>query len=435
MTNFRKTPGSKCVRWMGALLLSATTCSFTLAKVPTSQPDSANSPVAERLYPEGRSAFLPEHSTRGPHSVGVRTIKLVNPQQLNLTTQQLQDRALTIELWHPAPAHQNSSQYDNVTRLGKPFSVHANAERNASLLSPKDSDSRYPLVILSHGYTGYRTLMFYLAEHLASHGYLVAGIDHTDSTNANVTPDKAYAGFPSTLYHRSRDQLFVRDQLLNQNDFVASAVDKNSVGLVGYSMGGYGLMASIGGCYDFSLAALRQMNPNGTDEEHLKAQQLLNNCQQPSTGNLWQGAIAMAPWGNQLGIFPADRLESITTPTLTISGELDDVSIHSSIVQMHQQLGSQDKYLLTYKNARHNIAPHPAPLIAYQHEYDLGHYFEPAWSNQQINLINQHFALAMMDCHLKQKSSACDYLQLEGEVESGWKGFPQRFATGLSWQR
>jgi predicted dienelactone hydrolase len=40
----------------------------------------------------------------------------------------------------------------------------------------------FPLVIVSHGYPGNRFLLSHLTENLASKGYVVVAIDHTDST-------------------------------------------------------------------------------------------------------------------------------------------------------------------------------------------------------------------------------------------------------------
>lgn len=413
--------------WSIIGLLSITAISMT------SLASSATSAEPERLFPPERDIFVPSLSLRGKHSVGVKTISLVNPKQVDVNTQALSDRELTVELWYPTANHDEHSQYNNVTRLGKAFSLHGDAMRDAKI---KNSDAqRYPLVVISHGYTGYRSLMFYLAEHLASHGYIVAGIDHTDSTNADVAANNPYSGFPSTLYNRTRDQQFVRQQLIAESSPVSAAVDPESAALIGYSMGGYGLIASIGGCYEFSDDALKTMNPSASEQERTQAQQLFNNCQ-IIPQKPWQAAIAMAPWGNQLGVFNPQRLASISTPLLTITGDLDDVSIYESIKQMHNLIGSDEKHLLTYLNARHNIAAHPAPAVAYEDEYDLGHYFEAAWDSRQINIINQHVTLAMMNCHLKLDSSACELLELEGLASDGdgWKGFPKRFSTGLRWE-
>jgi hypothetical protein len=124
------------------------------------------------------------------------------------------------------------------------------------------------------------------------------------------------------------------------------------------------------------------------------------------------------------------------------------VSGYEGMQWLYNQTGRQDsnsKYMLTYHNARHNIAPHPAPAIARQNKMDFGHYHDASWSAQSINDINKHFALAMLDCHVKAISAQCEYLKLAPtpmdataakatENNSGWLGFPARYDTGLSWQ-
>ena len=103
--------------------------------------------------------------------------------------------------------------YKNVTRLQKPFELQGDAYRDAPALE----SGSFPLILLSHGFTGYRTQMFYLGEHLASHGYVVVGIDHKDSTNAEIkTPEDRPAGMISTLYNRARDQQFLLDYFSEQ---------------------------------------------------------------------------------------------------------------------------------------------------------------------------------------------------------------------------
>jgi predicted dienelactone hydrolase len=54
-------------------------------------------------------------------------------------------------------------------------------------------------VVVSHGYPGSRYLLAYLCENLASKGYVVVSIDHTDSTYRDV------ASFVSTVVNRSLD--------------------------------------------------------------------------------------------------------------------------------------------------------------------------------------------------------------------------------------
>lgn len=69
------------------------------------------------------------------------------------------------------------------------------------------SQAPYPLIIVSHGYPGTRYMMSYLTENLASKGYIVVAIKHTESTVVNK------ADFSSTLLNRPKDTLFTLDKI------------------------------------------------------------------------------------------------------------------------------------------------------------------------------------------------------------------------------
>lgn len=164
-------------------------------------------------------ADAPELAARGHYSVGVRTIELVHRNQVDIlhfdkatSKAPLYDRPLKIELWYPAviPA----SQQERTTYqmpvpggygfAGSPvFQIADRALRDA----PPLEGARFPLVIVSHGYPGSRYFMTYLTANLASKGYIVAAIDHTDSVFDEMR------GFQSTLLNRSSDQLFAIDSL------------------------------------------------------------------------------------------------------------------------------------------------------------------------------------------------------------------------------
>lgn len=420
---------------------------LTSALALASLSSAATEPVsAEQLYPALSAEVLPALSARGSYPVGVSTLTITNPAQLDLNTQSLQDRQLRLEVWYPARQAAALTSYQNQSRSGVPFSIQANASRDSAI----DQSSKFPLVVLSHGYTGYRTIMFYLGEHLASHGYIVAAIDHTDSTNAEVDMKKApFAGFVSTLFNRSRDQQFVLAHLRSSNTFLQPQLDGTKAAVIGYSMGGFGAVNTVGGCYDFSAASTAAFTGSKDEKQINQLQQLLNTCaggQAPAQMKVdpaWKAAIALAPWGGQHQLFAAPALQQIKVPMLYIAGDQDDISGYDGIRWLFQHSGSKDKYLLTYQQARHNIAPHPAPQATSSNELDLGHYYEPAWSNRTLNEINKHFALAMLDCHVKAVASQCRYLQLPASPTSkdasgkelGFTGFAPRYATGLLWQQ
>src|SRR4029078_74904 len=102
------------------------------------------------------------------------------------------------------------------------FQVLGKALRDAVPATPAAGE-RFPLVVVLHGYPGSRTFLSYLTENLASKGYVVAAIDHTDSVFGEVK------GFASTLLNRSNDQLFTIDAL---GDF-GGVVDPSRVAILG----------------------------------------------------------------------------------------------------------------------------------------------------------------------------------------------------------
>ncbi|MCZ0901596.1 dienelactone hydrolase, partial [Microcoleus sp. HI-ES] len=80
-----------------------------------------------------------------------------------------------------------------------------------------------PTIVFSHGLGSVRTDLRYLAEHLASHGYVVAALEHPGSNETNT--NAAMAGkcpllAPQEFLDRPKDISFVLDELtkLNQTD-------------------------------------------------------------------------------------------------------------------------------------------------------------------------------------------------------------------------
>lgn len=136
----------------------------------------------------------PELAPRGAYGVGVRTVALMNTDQLDVLHAKdgqtpRYNRPITVEVWYPAriPVGKAANvSYEQVMGTANdpkrpliPFSFAGRALRDAT---PDPGTGAYPLVIVSHGYVGSRYLMTYLTENLASKGYVVVAIDHTEST-------------------------------------------------------------------------------------------------------------------------------------------------------------------------------------------------------------------------------------------------------------
>lgn len=360
----------------------------------------------------------PELARFGNHDVGVRTIEITNPQQPDIlkSPATLADRSLKIEIWYPAQLKANeqahtvyvSPMVGRATRpeMPKTFDIPGKALRDAQ---PKQG-AAYPLVVVSHGYPGSRIFLSYLTENLASKGYIVAAIDHTDSVFGEVR------GFPSTLINRSPDQLFTIQELTRlskqADHFLSKIVDHDRVAIVGYSMGGYGAMASGGASYNASSGMLKQLPmPKITPPSNLKA------------------IVAIAPWGAQPPVeaWSEETAKGLKLPSLFIVGDNDDVSgYEQGVKKLYNWSTNSNRCMLTYQNARHNVGGNPAPANVPLDFQGRESFEEPVWRKDRITAINQHYITAFLDLNLKSDESKSAYLKPDG------KGFQRRWFLGLT---
>ena len=355
----------------------------------------------------------PRLAFSGPQSVGVRTLHLINRDQVDVvnSTDRIRrhDRPLTVELWYPSrPGTGESLPYNSILRDGhRPCQLHGAARRGADA-----AGTGFPLVILSHGWPGTRLLMGHLGEKLASHGYVVASIDHTDSTYA----DKS--ALASTLVNRPLDTAFVRQEL-------AAVADISAYAIIGYSMGGYGALVSAGAAIAPEALTMDGSPPHGLWDPLLA----------PQVSPALKAIIPIGPWGRQRGVWNAKGLAGIKVPMLIMAGSADDVSGYAPGMRpIFTEAVNSRRHLLTFVNAAHNAAaPHPAPEEAWEPSphldfHPIEHYADPVWDTLAMNNIAQHFALAFLDRHLKGQTDRDAWLTDE------FKGFQPGTAKGLTFE-
>jgi len=385
----------------------------------------------------------PELSPRGTYAVGVRTVTFVNKGQVDILkskdgTDPLYDRPLKVEIWYPASLPGGTKElvtYESV--LGRsndpkrpviPFTFTGRAVRDAA---PNTRDGVFPLVIVSHGYPGSRYLLTYLTENLASKGYVVAAIDHTESTYSDLS------GFQSTLLNRPKDILFVLNQLAELSKpkgkhFLSGLADAGNTAIIGYSMGGYGVLNVAGAGYSPQLATFFTNMTGGSKAIGVRTTQSAQY--KASMDSRIKAVVAFAPWGMERGIWDAEGLQGLRIPAFFIAGSQDDVSGYEKGVKaIYTGSINADRYMLVYVNARHNVAPNPPPAQTFQPGMSMDeyyHYAEPAWNERRINNINQHFVTAFLGIHLK-KQDFQKYLQPEPDTTKPWPGFKPRTSVGL----
>src|SRR5262245_41692775 len=273
---------------------------------------------AQTNHVDGITPSAPELAAYGQYAIGVRTLQVTDTNRPDiLNTKEggataRYDRTLTIEVWYPATlaaGQKAGGEYRTITRdPAIATTLYGKAVRDAA---PLASGGPFPLVIVSHGYPGNRFLMSHLTENLASKGFVVASIDHKDST---YDDQKA---FGSTLYNRAFDQLFVLKEMdrlgrSGSGSFLSGIVDASRTAIVGYSTGGYGVV-NVGGGGDSKVSeALTGAPPN-----HLLAERGASNREYlKSMYPRIKAVIAIAPWGMQVGFWDAEGLKGIRTPVL-----------------------------------------------------------------------------------------------------------------------
>lgn len=151
------------------------------------------------------------------------------------------------------------------------------------LYLPAAASERKPLILFTHGLFSVERELTYLAEHLASHGYVVAVPEHPGSNEAHLRQvlnkpsgslfdtDPAYLARLASLMqegkllsgeellNRPRDLSFVLDELarLNQtSETLRGKLGTQNVLVVGYSLGGATALSIAGG--ELQLESLKQ---------------------------------------------------------------------------------------------------------------------------------------------------------------------------------
>jgi predicted dienelactone hydrolase len=215
----------------------------------------------------------------GPYQIGTITVMLVDESRQELYSGVAgQPRRLMVQIWYPAEPETNAKTVPWVEEidviapaisefLGFPhwFLNHlkyakSNAYKDAPVAKAVD---RYPVLLFSHGWDGFRAQNTFQVEELASHGYVVAAPDHTYGAVATVFPDgevvfinhqalHSEAGLPEDQFNAAAhllgdqwagDLSFILDSLENPQpgsglETLEGRLDFERVGALGHSTGG-----------------------------------------------------------------------------------------------------------------------------------------------------------------------------------------------------
>ncbi|HNH48937.1 MAG TPA: hypothetical protein PKY30_17975, partial [Myxococcota bacterium] len=183
-------------------------------------------PPASEKESEPASDPIAALSVAGPYTVGMRVSTLTweapdGPRELRLAT------------WYPATGAGGSEPSYHRQDLSVPVVVDAPV-----------AEGSFPLALYSHGHMGYAEASSFLAEHLASHGWIVVAPDHSGNTLADGSDRST-----EIYYQRPMDLSAILDALPSDPLVGAHLADGPALAL-GHSFGGYTLLALAGAGYD-----------------------------------------------------------------------------------------------------------------------------------------------------------------------------------------
>jgi dienelactone hydrolase len=188
------------------------------------------------------------------------------------------DRTLLVEIWYPTTEAQRGRDVDAATQdqydpvpskpsWGVPLVPQA-AVREAPL---RDSGGRLPVVLFSHASGAHRRQSTHFCTHLASHGYVVASLDHIgntfmDTMDFSSTPPVfvpvSLAIMKQLAADRPVDMSVLLDELLaGRLGIAAGRLDLQRVGMTGHSFGGWTTLVTT--ARDSRIVAALPLAPSG----------------------------------------------------------------------------------------------------------------------------------------------------------------------------
>jgi len=282
------------------------------------------------------------------------------------------DRRLVCEVWYPAEPGR-AVERDSFTMPGRPTASAQQAVRDA----PPRRGS-HPLVVFAHSSYGDRRQSSFLTTHLASHGYVVAGVDHAGNSAPDfggrmaappMTPAERDAYIERIIADRVPDLRTVISRVIEgAAGDVSATIDASRIGAVGWSFGGWSVLAL-------------------PEQDHRVA-----------------SVVGLAPAGSRTplpGIIPAQLTFAWSRPiaTLVLTGDADRFTPLD---------GVRDVY------AR---APEPKRMFVLR-AADHGHFADDVDprgpTKEQAHLFTRGLTLAHLDATLTQRTDAAAFF--EGDV-------------------
>ena len=211
----------------------------------------------------------------GPYQVGTRIYELTEPSRKELYSGKDEARRFQFQIWYPADVASTDKQapwmanadvfapaISEFLELPSFFLNHLALVKVPAYKDSKvaASDGGFPVILFSHGWQGFDAQNTGQALQLASHGYVVVGMQHpygalvtvfNDGTIANYNPNALPDGAPVDVYEIAARKLvnqwagdmeyalgFLTEQNSDPSSPFYGSFDLSHLGVYGHSTGG-----------------------------------------------------------------------------------------------------------------------------------------------------------------------------------------------------
>lgn len=241
--------------------LSGAAPASAAVSVPAAPSGNASAPAASALS-------LP--ALTGPYAVGRNTLHLVDSQRTDPWVPQSGPRQLMVDIYYPAVARTGSpapylstaeaAALINLAGLTGAIDPATLADtRTWTRADAAPLPGRYPLIVLSPGFSVPRYTLTSLAEDLSSRGFVVASVDHAYESAATAFPSGILPCVACTEFDagtisqaqiaasRAQDISFLLTELTGPHPVwqYAHIIDRSKIGMAGHSIGGDATLATM----------------------------------------------------------------------------------------------------------------------------------------------------------------------------------------------
>lgn len=391
---------------------------------------------ADGICSEQRRSDAPAYGKPGVHPVGRRTLVMDAEPRLEMA------------LWYPAEAGSGDDTavvYRYQVKLPAVGAIAIATDPGIAVdaAAPDLAAGPYPLVILSPGFAMSASSYGWLAEHLASYGFVVLAPEHDEQMNPESGLWQGAVKRPQEI-----QAVFAYvDAQVQPGGTLAGLVDSETTAVVGHSYGGYTALAAAGARMDSAgfaahcADAVRENHPAAWLCDMLlprlpEMAELAGLAALPE--GLWpdwsdarvDGVVALA---GDAFFFGEAGLAEIDVPVLAIGGTADNDSPYQWGTQpTFEHVSSPRKARVALDEAEHMIFTNPCAAVRWYATPLAGAFCaDSVWDRSRAHDLVSHFTTAFLLAELQQDEAAAAALAPEAAV------FPQvgYAAEGYSLQR